>query len=57
MTNDHIQFALDLFTLEELLEMCNIDPLEVLTILVDEGYIEFPPFLKQIQEEDESTDE
>jgi len=39
------------FTLEEVLEMCDITPEEVLEILVERGLIVLPPFFQQEEQQ------
>ena len=39
---DKVAKLLDIYTMEELLELCDITPEEVIELLVDNGYIELP---------------
>jgi len=42
-----IRKALELFTVDEILEMCNVDAEEALEYLINAGLLELPPFLEQ----------
>lgn len=40
-----IKHLLDIYSLEELLEILDITPERVLSVLLEEGHVELPPFL------------
>jgi len=46
-----IRFLLEDFSMEELFDMMDISCEQVLTILLQEGHIELPPFLDNKEEE------
>jgi hypothetical protein len=50
---DKVEELLDLYELEELFEVLDVTPYEVVTILLRHGYATLPPFL----EDDYGTDE
>lgn len=41
-----IHDLLEIFTLEEIFEQCNVTPEEVLEFLVKESFIELPPYME-----------
>lgn len=48
-----LEAILMVFTLEEILEMSNLQEVEVLQHLVEHGLIDLPPFLKKVEEYNE----
>lgn len=48
---DKINQLLELFPIDEILEMCDITEEETLTILVVGGHIKLPPFISHSTEE------
>ena len=48
--------ALELFTIAEILEMCNLDEADALAFLRYSGLLEFPPFLELITSSEEVDD-
>jgi hypothetical protein len=47
---DKVEDLLDLYELEELFEVLDVTPYEVVTILLRHGYATLPPFLEEIEE-------
>lgn len=48
--------ALELFTIAEILEMCNLDEADALAFLRYSGLLEFPPFLDLITHTEDDND-
>lgn len=48
---------LDIFTIEEILEMCDITEYDVLEILYMGGHIDLPPFIEEVETYHELDDE
>jgi len=44
--------ALELFTIAEILEMCNLDEADALAFLRYAGLLEFPPFLQRVLDDE-----
>jgi hypothetical protein len=51
---DEIDILLELHTLEEVFEILDITPYEVVSILVKQGYVELPEYVRINQEQEES---
>jgi hypothetical protein len=54
-TSDKVDVLLDHFEFSEIMEWCTIDQEEVLTTMIDNGWIELPPFLEIPEEDDEEA--
>jgi len=48
---DKVTLLLDVLDLEECFEMLDITPYEVITILLNQGLVELPPFLEEFQDD------
>jgi hypothetical protein len=47
---DKVEELLDLYELEELFEVLDVTPYEVVTILLRHGYATLPPFLEDMED-------
>lgn len=55
--HDEIETLLELYTLEELFEVLDITPYEVISILLNSGHIELPEYVsREEQTESDQTD-
>ena len=51
---DKVEELLSLYELEELFEVLDITPYDVVTILLKHGYVTLPPFLEDYDDEEET---
>jgi hypothetical protein len=53
---DEIDILLELHTLEEVFEVLDITPYDVVSILVKQGYVELPEYVRYTNEEQETSE-
>lgn len=53
--DDQVQELLELYSLEEALDVIGVTPAEAINILLSNGYAELPPFLQETDEDEEQS--